>query len=174
MLFLYHCLLYFYPASYRLEYGSEMTGVFRDLHGEKMHEGLSARVAFYVGELAGLVHGALQEQTRAIAGSHPSIPFSPRGFLMRSEFRFPKTVPVLMAIILAGVILAIEKATAVQASLPHSNPQLPPIQPEPFTFFPAMALIFFSAYAVAVIGWVVVFALRKSGVQRLSDIAPRN
>jgi hypothetical protein len=33
---------------------------------------------------------------------------------------------LLMVVILAGVILTIEKATAIEASLPHTNPQLPP------------------------------------------------
>jgi hypothetical protein len=89
---------------------------------------------------------------------------------MRPEFRFPKTTPILMAIILAGVILTIEKATAIQDSLPYANPQLPPIQPEHFTFFPAMAVIFLSAYAAAVIGWIVLFVLRRSGVHRLSEM----
>ena len=42
---------------------------------------------------------------------------------MRSEFRFPKATPILMAIILAGVILTIEKATAIEESLPHAYPQ---------------------------------------------------
>ena len=90
---------------------------------------------------------------------------------MRSEFRFPKATPVLMIIILAGVILTIEKATAIEESLPHAYPQqLPPIQPEHFTFFPAMAAIFLSAYAAAVIGWAVLFALHRSGVHRLSEM----
>ena len=57
-----------------------------------------------------------------------------------------------------------------EASLPHTNPQLPPIQPEHFTFFPAMAIIFFSAYMAAAIGWIVLFALKRSGVHRLSDM----
>ena len=90
---------------------------------------------------------------------------------MHSEFRFPKATPILMIIILAGVILTIEKATAIEESLPHAYPQqLPPIQPEHFTFFPAMAVIFLSAYAAAVIGWAVLFALRRSGVHRLSEM----
>jgi hypothetical protein len=174
VLLLYRWLLYLYPATYRRDYAGEMTGVFRDLHGEKMRTGWSKRGAFYVREFAGLLHGAMQEHSRALAGSSPWIPFSPRRSNMRSEFRFPKATPILMTIILAGVILAIEKATAVQASLPHSNPHLPPIQPQHFTFFPAMALIFFSAYAAAAIGWVVLFTIRRSGVHRLSEIAPRN
>ena len=92
---------------------------------------------------------------------------------MRSEFRFPKATPILMAVILAGVILAIEKATAIEQSFPLAYPQqLPPIQPEHFTFFPAMAVIFLSAYAAAVIGWIVLFAMRRSGMHRLSEMPP--
>jgi hypothetical protein len=90
---------------------------------------------------------------------------------MRSEFRFPKATPILMTIILAGVILTIEKATAIEESFPLAYPQqLPPIQPGHFTFFPAMAVIFLSAYAAALIGWAVLFALRRSGVHRLSEM----
>ena len=37
---------------------------------------------------------------------------------MRSEFRFPRSTTALMSVILAGVILAIEKGRAVQASVP--------------------------------------------------------
>jgi hypothetical protein len=33
-----------------------------------------------------------------------------------------------------------------------------------------MAVIFLSAYTVAVIGWAVLFALRRSGVHRLSEM----
>jgi hypothetical protein len=121
-------------------------------------------------EFAGLLCGALQEHSRVITGSN-LFPSSSRRFTMRSEFHFPKTTPVLMTVILAGVILTIEKATAIQNSLPSAYPQqLPPIQPENFTFFPAMAVIFLSAYAAAVIGWAVLFALRRSGVHRLSEM----
>jgi hypothetical protein len=92
---------------------------------------------------------------------------------MRSEFRFPNATPILMAVILAGVILAIEKATAIEQSFPLAYPQqLPPIQPEHFTFFPAMAVIFLSAYAAAVIGWALLFAMRRSGMHRLSEMPP--
>jgi hypothetical protein len=172
MLSLYRCLLYLYPAAYRYEYGDEMAGVFRealrDVHAEARGKGLLQQGKFIVRELAGLLHGALQEHTRAMTGSHLLLPS--RRFTMRSEFRFPKATPILMAVILAGVILTIEKATAIQDSLPYANPKLPPIQPEHFTFFPAMAVIFLSAYAAAVIGWAALFALRRSGVHRLSEM----
>jgi len=170
MLSLYRCLLFLYPAAYRYEYGDEMAGVFREVRSEIWDKGLLARGAFFLREVAGLLRGALEEHSHAITGSHLSFPS--RRFTMRSEFRFPKATPVLMTIILAGVILTIEKATAIEESLPHAYPQqLPPIQPEHFTFFPAMAVIFLSAYAAAVIGWAVLFALRRSGVHRLSEMA---
>src|SRR6202035_4392715 len=176
MLSLYRCLLYLYPAAYRYEYGDEMAGVFcevlQDEQNQTSDKGLLQRGKFLLREFGGLLHGALQEHSRAIIGSNlfPSSSSS-RRFTMRSEFRFPKATPVLMTIILAGVILTIEKATAIEESLPLAYPQqLPPIHPEHFTFFPAMAVIFLSAYAAAVIGWVVLFALRRSGVHRLSEM----
>ncbi len=175
MLLLYRCLLHLYPASYRYEYGNEMADVFSEVRSETHSKGLLPRGKFLLREFAGLLYGALQEHSRAIAGSN-LFPSSSRRFTMRSEFRFPKATPVLMTIILAGVILTIEKATAIEESLPHAYPQqLPPIQPEHFTFFPAMAVIFLSAYAVAIIGWAILFALRRSGVHRLSEMpdAPR-
>lgn len=175
MISLYRCLLYLYPAAYRCEYGEEMAGVFRELQAEIRYEkgGKSIRpgAIFCLREFAGLLSGALHEHSRAITGSDFSFPS--RRFTMRSEFRFPKATPILMAVILAGVILAIEKATAIEQSFPLAYPQqLPPIQPEHFTFFPAMAVIFLSAYAAAVIGWAVLFAMRRSGMHRLSEMPP--
>jgi hypothetical protein len=155
MLLLYRCLLRLYPAAYRYEYGEEMAGVFRELQTEvrsaRRSERLWPRIAFFLREFAGVLSGALQEHSRAIKGS--PLLFPSGRFTMRSEFRFPKATPILMAVILAGVILAIEKANAIEQSFPLAYPQqLPPIQLEHFTFFPAMAVIFLSAYAAAVIG----------------------
>ncbi len=45
---------------------------------------------------------------------------------MRSEFRFPKSTPVLMMIILAGIVLALEKARVIQASFSNGNPPVVP------------------------------------------------
>ncbi len=169
MLSLYRCLLRLYPAAYRLEYGDEMADVFREVHTEMLSKEFMPRAAFLLREFTGLLQGALQERSQGITGSHSLFPS--RRFTMRSEFRFPKATPILMAIILAGVILTIEKATAIQESLPLAYPQqLPPIHSEHFTFFPTMAVIFLSAYAAAAIGWGVLFALRRSGVHRLSEM----
>jgi len=91
---------------------------------------------------------------------------------MRSEFRFPKITVTLMTIILAGVVLAIEKATAIQASVPDSYQHVGPIQPAHFTFLPTILVIMGGACLAGAIGWAILFALHRSGVQRLADFDP--
>jgi hypothetical protein len=88
---------------------------------------------------------------------------------VRSEFRFPKTTAVLMTIILAGVVVAIERGEAIQASLQAVNPPIGPIQPARFTLLPVIALMFVFVYAAGVIGWAILFAMRRSGVHRLAE-----
>jgi len=89
---------------------------------------------------------------------------------MRSEFRFPKATAFLMTVILAGTVLAIGKAQAISASLPHINPPVGPIQPDHFGFLPAVALMFAIAYVVGLLGWAILFALKRSGTHRLSGM----
>ena len=91
---------------------------------------------------------------------------------MGSEFRFPKITVTLMTIILAGVVLAIEKATAIQASVPYSYQHVGPIQPAHFTFLPTMLAIMGGACLAGAIGWVILFALHRSGLHRLADFDP--
>lgn len=89
---------------------------------------------------------------------------------MRSQFRYPNIAIVLMTIILAIVVGLIEKGLAISASLPHINPALPPIQAAQHSLPQTFALGFAIAWAAGVIGWAVLFALRRSGAQRLSDV----
>ena len=91
---------------------------------------------------------------------------------MRSEFRFPKAAAWLMLVILAAIVVAIEKAKAIQASLPDTHPSVGPIQPAQFTLISTFAVLFVAGCVVAAVGWVVLFALRRSGVQRLSELRP--
>jgi len=88
---------------------------------------------------------------------------------MRNEFRFPKTTAVLMTIILAGVVLAIQRGEAIQGSLPYANPPVGPIHPVHSALLPGVlfGLAFF--YAAGLIGWAILFALRRSGVHRLDE-----
>jgi hypothetical protein len=172
MVALYRALLHLYPAAFRSEFGDEMTFVFREAQDEPRPGRRFSRAMFYIREFTGLIQGALQEHSRALT-SHLWMPFAPplpsRRF-MPSQFRFPKSTAVLMMIILAGVILAIEKGEAIQASLPHANPPIAPIQPEHLTLLPTLAIMFLIIYAIGATGWIVLFALRRSGVHRLSEM----
>ena len=163
----YRCLLLLYPAAHRGVYGEEMAGVFCDVRADKRARGFVAAIGFYFREITGLLRGALQEHLQALFGLHQWTLFPIRRFPMRSEFRFPKSTTILMVIILAGVVLAIEKARAIQASLPYTHPPIGPIQPAQFTFFPTIAWLFLCFYAAGAIGWAILFALRRSGVHRL-------
>lgn len=169
---LYCSLLYLYPPGHRREYGEEMIAVFREIHTDTTEKGLLARGVFWVREVRGLLAGALQEHLRTIAGPHHSRPLFPRRFTMRSEFRFPRATTTLMTIILAAVVMAIEKATAIQNSIAPSSPHVGPIHPAQFTFLPTLLLILAIAGAGGTLGWAILFALHRSGLHRLADFDP--
>lgn len=166
-------LLRLYPAAYRTEFGEEMIAVFEDIHADVDQKSLAARGFFYVREIAGLVSGAFRERLhfRFNAPSAPDVPFLPRRFTMRNGFRFPKSTPILMAIILAGVILAIRKGEVIATSLAPFDQPVTPIHPAHSYLLPGVieGIIFF--YAAGLIGWAVVFAMRRSGVHRLDDVS---
>ena len=170
MISLYRCLLCLYPLAYRREYSEEMTAVFREAQAELEKQSALTRGLFWLREIAGLVRGAIGEHVRSVAGSHSWVLLPARRFTMHAEFRFPKATAFLMTVILAAVVLAIEKAQAISASLPHTNPPVGPIQPEHFTFLPSVALMIAATYAAGLIGWAILFALKRSGVHRLSGI----
>jgi hypothetical protein len=88
---------------------------------------------------------------------------------MRTEFRFPKTTAVLMTIILAGVVLAIRRGEAIQRSLPYANPPVGPIHPVHSTLLPGVVFGLAFFYAAGLIGWAILFAMRRSGVHRLDE-----
>jgi hypothetical protein len=167
MLKLYRGLLRLYPASYRNQFGDEMIEVFREIEAEPEKENPAARGFSCLREVAGLLRGALREHWRALGGDPSWLSFPTRRFTMHTEFRFPKTTAVLMTIILAGVVLAIEKGEGIVASLTNVNPALGPIQSPHFDFVPAVIFMFAFVYAAAVAGWAILFALRRSGVHRL-------
>ncbi len=181
MLSLYRFLLRLYPPAYRDEFGAEMLAVFGDAQAETWKKGVLARGVFCAREVAGLLRGALVEHLQGIAGSdlltasrsriRLSI-FPLRRFTMRSEFRFPKATAPLMAIILALIVVAIERAKAIQASLPHTNPHVGPIQPAQFTLFSTLVVVLAITCAAGLLGWAILFALRRSGLHRLSEFNP--
>ena len=172
MLTLHRSLLRLYPSAYRGEYGEEMMAVLLEVQAEIEKKEWFPRTVSCVREAGGLLYGALQEHVRSIIYSHGCGMFPPRRLTMRSEFRFPKATVTLMAIILAGVLMAIDKARAISAAVPRSSTYVPPIQSAQFTVLPALLIILAGACVAGVIGWAILFALHRSGVQRLSDVDP--
>lgn len=166
---LYRTLLALYPANYRNDFGEEMTAVFAHLCGEVAMQRTSTRAWFYLREAVGLLSGALREHTRAF-GSSNWLPCQSRRFTMRDGFRFPKTTAILMTVILAGVIMAIRKGEAIEASLPHVSAPIAPIHSAPSYLLPGVVAGFLFFYATGLVGWAILFALRRSGVHRLDEM----
>jgi len=91
---------------------------------------------------------------------------------MRNGFRFPKSTIVFMALILACVMWAIQKGEDIATSVPNVDPPLPVhIRPVHSILMGGMPLFFAFFYALGLIGWGILFALRRSGVHRLADVS---
>jgi hypothetical protein len=164
MLSLYRCLLYLYPSLYRREYADEMISVFRDAQAEVSAGSFGERVSFRARESCGLLAGALQERFRSMSGNYPLISFT--RFDMRPEFRFPRSTVVLMSIIFAGVILAMEKAHTIQLKYAAGVGSIWPSLP----WFLGLTILF--TWATVTVIWGVLFLLGRTGVHRLANIQP--
>jgi len=90
---------------------------------------------------------------------------------MRNGFRFPKVTIVFMALILAGVVVAIRKGEAIATSLPDFSQPVTPIHSGHSYLLPGVFAGFIFFYAAGLVGWAIVFALRRSGVHRLADMS---
>lgn len=155
MLTLYRWLLRLYPAEYLREYGEEMVSVFSSAEDALRRGRAGARAAFYARELRGAVRGALREHFSDF-----------RRFGMRKEFRFPRSAIYMMLLILATVIVAINKGQelAFEAAGIESLPSAWSILPGLFlTLLVVMGVLGVAGYAVRVL-------LKRSGSQRLSGI----
>jgi hypothetical protein len=175
MLALYRLMLYLYPAAYRGEYGEEMLEVLSEVQTKIRSKSAPGAVACAAREASSLLCGALQEHLRPFTAAHDRGRFSFlfRGRVaMRSEFRFPKATVGLMLVILAAVMFTIEKAKAISASIPHANPSVGHIHPSQITILPMLLVALASAIGAGVIGWAILFALRRSGIQQLSEVNP--
>lgn len=165
----YRTLLRLYPGCHREQFGEEMVGVFEDRRAEADAKGTYARFRFMAREWAGIVAGAFQEHWRALGGDAIGIGFPTRRFTMHAEFRFPKMTAVLMTIILAGVMVAIKKGEAISVSVPPSSTPIGPIPPTHSVLVGGIVLMFAFVYLAGMIGWLILFAMRRSGIHRLSE-----
>ena len=152
----YRGLLRLYPADYIREYGEEMLSVFCRAQEAARRRGLKAQVIFLFREVLGVLTGALHAQLHYYDWN----PF--RRFNMRSDFRFPRTTQVLMTLILVAVVFAIKQGQAIVAD---AN------APENWT---AVLLLFLWVFALLCAlgsgGYAILFALRRSGLRRLSNV----
>jgi hypothetical protein len=165
----YRQLLRLYPAPHRRQFGEEMIAVFGDIRSDAASRGAVARIVFHIRESAGLIAGAVQEHWRRLGGDPDVLWFSPRRATMHTEFRFPKTTAVLMTIILAGLVLAIKKGETISSS--NVNPPIGPLPPTHSVLLWGIFLTLAFFYAAGLIGWAILFAMRRSGVHRLADTA---
>lgn len=172
MLAFYRALLGLYPAPYRCEFSAEMLEVLSEAQEKIRQQNAMARIFFALREMRGLLRGALHENLRSITGSCGNGIFSLRRFAMKSEFRFPKATVGLMVATLAGVMLAIEKARAISLSWPHVNPPVGPIQSMQAAVAQTMLGVLVWAIVSGAIGWGILYALRRTGVQQLSEMNP--
>jgi hypothetical protein len=167
---IYRSLLRLYPALHRERFGEEMVAVFGEMETETISKNMVERAAFWVRETAGVLSGALQEHWRALGGDAIGLWFPRRRFMMRTEFRFPKATAVLMAIILGGVMLAIQKGESISASLQGAaSPPIGPIHPVHSVLLGGIVMGFVFFYAAGLIGWAILFVMRRSGVHRLDE-----
>ena len=165
MLRLYRSLLYLYPADYRREFGDEMAAVYLQARTVAASRHVTARATFDAREIVGLISGAVRGHVRGLIGWGDSVPF--RRFHMRPEFRFPRSTVFLMGGILAGVVLAINKARDIvqmKGGLPRGSGAV--WDPMLWSLLTALAAV---CVAVAA-AWGILFALRRSGMHRLDSI----
>lgn len=172
MLAVYRKLLRLYPAEYRDTFGAEMISVLAEERSENAGKKLIGRGRLFLREAVGLLRGALREHFLALTEIHEELSFASGRLAMQNGFRFPKSTIFFMALILGGVLVAIKKGQDIASSVPDVNPPLPVhIQSVHSILLGGMPLFFAFFYAAGLIGWAVLYALRRSGVHRLSDVS---
>jgi hypothetical protein len=163
MLLMYRGLLQLYPAAYRREFMEEMLWVCEQAQKDLIGQPFTARVAFYARELAGLLAGAAHERLATIL----EVDFRPvRSRDVKPQYRFPRSTIGLMLLILAGVLFAIEQAKGIQVKYSAGGHATAVWSTLPRFASWALALVSIAGFA----GWSILFALGRSGVQRLSKL----
>jgi len=71
-----------------------------------------------------------------------------------------------------AILMAIDKARSIQLSGPYPSPQVGAIKGVQFALVPTLLIVLAGACVAGVIGWTILFALRRSGIHRLSEMNP--
>jgi len=171
MLAIYRQLLRLYPPAYRQQFADEMLAVFLDIRADIAKKRFFAQTVCVVREILGLIGGACGEHLRCFLGPDSGFPLRGRSFVMRNGFRFPNNTAVLMVLILCGVEVAIKKGEEKAMSLPHVNPGVEPLHLVHSALLPPVVLLLIVFYAAGLVGWTILFALRRSGVHRLAELS---
>jgi hypothetical protein len=172
MLGVYRNLLRLYPAAHREEFGQEMLAVLAQERDENATHRLIDRARLVMRETGGLLKGALREHFRVLTRIDEDLSLVGGRFAMRNGFRFPKSTIFFMTLILGGVLVAIKKGEDIASSVPNIDPPFPVhIQNTHSILLGGMPLFFAFFYAAGLIGWAILFALRRSGVHRLADVS---
>jgi hypothetical protein len=172
MLTVYRKLLSLYPAEHRELFSEEMMAVLREESDDHANKKLLMRGRFFAREITGLLNGAFREHFRVWVEIQDGLSLATGRFSMHNGFRFPKTTIVFMALILARVVTAIKKGEDIAASVPNVDPPLPiHIQPVHSILLGGLPLFFAFFYAAGLIGWAIMFALRRSGTHRLDNMS---
>ena len=161
MLALYRRLLILYPYAYLRKYGDEMISVFYLAQQDARRQSAQARALFYVREFGGLIRGALRERLH-----HEDWDLL-RRFDMRPEFRFPRSAILLMSVLFGTILFAVEKMRTI--AVQHSvDPGAVPNWLFLFSRVFVMGAVF--TCVTGLIGYGILFVLRRSGMHRFSDI----
>ena len=83
---------------------------------------------------------------------------------MSRDFRFPRWTILLMLAIMLGMFVAIEKAREIQIQIQYSASSDLPVLPAVFV------TVFVLMFVIGAAAYLVMFALKRSGVHRLSNV----
>src|SRR6185369_1607997 len=163
---LYRYLLQLYPAAYQGDFSEEMLDVLHEAATAATKQGHLATLKFHFRETTGLLVGSIDERLRFLFGTYPVLPLPWRRFAMRSDFRFPKAVAPLMALVFALVLFTIMRASSLAVKVTSTHI---PSTGEYFSLPLSVGLWLSLAYALGAAVWLILHSMDRSGSQRLSD-----
>jgi hypothetical protein len=172
---LFESLLRLYPRTYRGTFAEEMVQVFRQAEADAEERRFGERAAFYLRELVGLIGGAVRERLRRGKSRGKE---SPNGESMKQkdQCRFPLFSILMMTIIFMIVIELIAKGEGLSQSLFAIESgrgwdlgRSARLWPSHWGLISGIATGFLIAWLAGVTAWIVAYAMRRTGAQKLGE-----